>query len=169
MEVPGDRSNRATPERFLHAPIMAQIWVEQQDIFILARASRKRWQRLPWAPEGRAYDGSARTPPGAACGRVAGYRVHPAAGFIKSFTMLAPILHQYATKSTFCTVIQVPVVVCPRVQFVTITLDVIWRPQCPPTAQSPLDHAASMALRDDCTVGGPYDSPSSRQLVQYWG
>ena len=82
---------------------------------------------------------------------------------------LAPILHQYATKSTFCTVIQVPVVVYPRVQFVTIRLDVIWRPQYPPTAQSPLDHAASMALRDDCTVGGPYDSPSSRQLVQYWG
>jgi len=79
------------------------------------------------------------------------------------------MLHQHAPKLNFKTDIQASGESMPRGEFVTTTLDAIWRPQSPPSTLSPLDHAASMALRDDSALDELCDSPSSRQLVQYWG
>ena len=82
-------------------------------------------------------------------------------------TTLAAMWRQHTLRFPFRTCISAPSIILAWVQFVTTTLGAFWRPQSLPSTQSPLDHAASMALRGDCALGRFCDSPSPRQLVQH--
>ena len=90
-------------------------------------------------------------------------------GTRKSIYRLAAMLHQHARTTRFALVYQHQAGILAWMQFVAITLGAFWRPQSPPSTQSPLDHAASMALRGDCALGRLCDSPSPRHLVQHCG